>query len=256
MKQKLFLLSTLLCLAVLYGCRSSRHAVSDANTGASPSYDAPTRPVPGSADADKDAPRDGKQKGKSGKKGKKDDTPVKKTNAETVTAKMNLTLESGGKKINVGGTYRLKYNDVIQLNLTYTMVFSISVGTLEMTRDYILLLDRLNKRYCKVAYSEVPSLAQAGIDFDYLQSIFWGEAATPPSRALEWTYDNWTPLGDGQFPQQFVFSLHPGMVSYKATFDLSNLQVNGNWNTRTEIPSKYTPVSLDSVLRALMSVAK
>ena len=173
-----------------------------------------------------------------------------------MTAKLNLTLESGNKQINVGGTYRLKRNEVVQINLTYTMLFSINVGTMELTPDYVLLIDRINKRYCRVNYDEAPELAQTGISFDYLQRVFWGEAAQSPTKTLEWGYSNWTDFEDGQFPGRIQFTLKASSSAYKATIDLSNLRANGDWDSHTEVSSKYTPVSLETVMRALMSVAK
>ena len=143
MKPTKLLFFTFACLLLLCGCRSSRRAATnDGETGASILYP----PSPGSRT-----------------------TPSVKTpeannvQIDALTAKMNLVLEAGGKRVNVGGTYRLKRNDVIQMNLTYTMIFTISVGTLELTRDYILLLDRINKRYCKVSYRYRLRLSPAGI---------------------------------------------------------------------------------------------
>ena len=179
------------------------------------------------------------------------------TTVKAVTAKMNLTLESGSKSVDVGGSLRLKRDEVIQLNLTYTLIITVNVGTMEITPDYILILDRFNKRYCRVSYSDVPQLAEAGIDFAYLQRVFWGEAGESPRKELvEWTYAGWTALGDGQFPGQTTFTAKAGSVPCRAVISLSNIRENDNWETRTEISSKYTPVSLSAVMNALMSVAK
>ena len=220
------ILPVCMAVALLTACRSSRHATTDAGAGTLP--DAQTGAT----------------------------TVVPRPKAEALTAKLNLTLESGGKQINVGGNYRLKRDEVVQINLTYTMVFTISVGTLELTPDYLLLLDRINKRYCRIRYSEEPSLAQAGITFDYLQSVFWGEAGESPTKALEWAFSNWTDFEGGRLPQQIQFTLRPTSSAYKATFLLSNLRADSDWETHTEFSSKYTAVSLDTVMRALMSVAK
>ena len=248
MRQRHILLLSLLCLTLLSGCRSSRHAAStgttDITTGAATPATTVTPSLPTTPTVPSSSTSSTTARSKSA------------TGLDAITAKMNLTLESGKKNISVGGTYRLKRNEVIQLNLTYNIIISINVGTLELTPDYILLIDRLNKRYCQVAYSEVPSLAQAGIDFEYLQSIFWGEAEASPNRAISWEYDKWTGVGQGQFPQSIQFTLRPSTATYKARFALSDIQSSNNWETRTEVSSRYTPVSLDAVLNALMSIAK
>lgn len=216
-----------IALVMLLGaCRSSRHAQrTDVYTGAT-------------------------------QQGQETTTVVARNNAQAVTAKLNLSLEAGSQKITLGGTYRLKRNEVIQLNLTYTMLVTVNIGTLELTPDYMLVMDRWNKRYCRVTYDEVPMLAQSGINYAYLERIFWGESTESPTPALTWKYADWSPLGDGQFPGRIQFTVHSGASSYQAIFSLSNLRENSDWETRTEVGANYTPISLDAVVKALMSVAK
>ena len=253
MKHLKYVMAVCGVVALCSGCRSSRHAETDTAPDLSAYY--PIEQGTSSAPA---APSSDRQKDKKSKKQEGDDRQATRATSgvDAMTAKLNLMLESGQKRVNVGGTYRLKRNDVVQINLTYTMFFTINVGTLELTRDYILLLDRVNKRYCKVAYSGVPAMAQSGVDFDYLQRIFWGEAEQSPTRLLEWVYGKWTDFGQGQFPGELRFILNPNAsAAYQATFVLSNLREAGDWETRTEVPSKYTEVPLETVMKALMNIA-
>lgn len=253
-------LSFVVCALLLSACRSSRHASreNEASTevynngetgGKLPTSETVTTP---SKDAEKDSKKD-----KNDKKRKKQDNEKaqsRKTSAEAMTAKMDLTLKSGSKSITVGGNYRLKRNEMVQINLVVSMIISVNVGTLELTPDYILVIDRLHKRYCKVAYTDVPSLGQAGIDFNYLQRVFWGEAEESPIKEITWKYDNWLPLADGQFPGKLQFALKTSGASYQAQFDLRNLSVSDNWSTRTEVSSKYTAVSLEDIMKTMMTV--
>ena len=251
MKSKKTILLIALTALVLSGCRSSRHAQrTDVSTGATEQVSPEDTPANKQSKDKKDSSKAKDTKDKDTKK------TAKPTGVKALTAKLNMTLESGGKHVNVGGTYRLKRDEVVQLNLTYTMIFTVNVGTLELTPDYLLVIDRLNKRYCRVTYDQVPSLAEAGINFDKLQRVFWGEAEPSPTPMLEWTYSDWQPLGQGEFPCHIVFTAKQKKASYKATLDLSNLKESDNWETRTEVSSKYTPISLESVMKALLSVAK
>ena len=63
-----------------------------------------------------------------------------------LSAKLNVTLLSDGKELSVGGTLRMKRDDVIQISLS---AFFVEVARLEITPDYILVLDRLGKQYVK-----------------------------------------------------------------------------------------------------------
>ena len=220
MKKTISLILVAVLAVLLSACRSSRHATTDQTTVVH------TQPK------------------------------LQASGANALAAKLDLSLEAGSKRVNVGGNYRLKRNEVVQINLTYTMLFTISVGTMELTPDYILILDRINKRYCRIAYSDVPDLQRAGIDFDFLQRIFWGEAEPSPTKIISWTYDQWTDFGKGKFPGQICFTLSTGGKSYKATLALSNLRESADWDTRTDISQKYTSVSFDTVMKALLNAAK
>ncbi|MCD8302349.1 MAG: DUF4292 domain-containing protein [Prevotellaceae bacterium] len=220
------LLAALAAGITLAGCRSSRHATSSDTGG-----------IAGTTTGGGEGTRN--------------------TNVQAISAKMKLTLEAGGSSINCGGTYRLLRDDVVQINLTYSVfILSMNVGTLELTRDSVLLLDKVNKRYFKSAYSDVPLLRDSGVDFNYLQRFFWGEeAGTNPY--VDWSCGDWLSLSDGQFPQQAVITLKGKDASkYKATFNLSKVQETADWNSRTEIPSDYEEVTLQVVTKAIMSVTK
>jgi hypothetical protein len=92
---------------------------------------------------------------------------------EYVTSKLNLKLMAGTKEASVGGSLRMKRNDVIQISL---VAFGImEVGRLEMTPTTLLVMDRIGHQYVQVDYDEVPFLKEAGIDFYTFQSLFWDE---------------------------------------------------------------------------------
>lgn len=97
--------------------------------------------------------------------------------AGAVTAKVNVEAEADGRKVSVGGSLKMKRDDVIQLSLV--ALGFVEAGRLELTRDYLLLVDRLGKRYVKVAYSEIGFLRDAGIGFDSFQALFWNELFVP-----------------------------------------------------------------------------
>ena len=89
------------------------------------------------------------------------------------TAKMNLSLTSGDKNVSIGGTLRMKRDDVIQLSF---VTFGIlEVARIEITPDYFLGIDKMGKQYVKAAFGDVSFFKNAGIDFYTLQSLFWDE---------------------------------------------------------------------------------
>ncbi len=171
-------------------------------------------------------------------------------------ADMDMTLKSGNKSINLSGTFRAKRDDVVQLNLVYTvLILPVHVGTLEITPTDILVLDRMNKRYCRVAYNDVAQLQKYGIDFQYLQNLFWGDGKEIQGANISCTYDSWTKLSEGRFPAGMTFTVRSRSRSASLMMQLSDIQETDDWETRTSVGSKYTPVSLDAVMNAIMKVA-
>lgn len=97
--------------------------------------------------------------------------------AECISSKIKLKLSSGKDDLSVSGTLKMRRDKVIRLQL---MAFGIvEAGRLELTPDYVLLMDRINKQYVKVSYSGVDFLKKSGLNFHSLQALFWNELFLP-----------------------------------------------------------------------------
>ena len=95
-----------------------------------------------------------------------------------LTAKMTLALNLDGKgETKVGGTLRIKKNEVIQMSITPFL--GIEVARVELSSDGVLVIDRMNKRYVQVSFGELKSLANLDWDFHLLQSLFLNELFLP-----------------------------------------------------------------------------
>ena len=102
---------------------------------------------------------------------------------EYVVSKVKFTLEKGVQEITLTGNMRMKYDDVIQLQL---MAFGmVEAARLEFTPEYVLLIDRINKQYLKATYTEVDFLRNQGINFYTLQALFRGNFFMPGKKHLE-----------------------------------------------------------------------
>ncbi len=98
----------------------------------------------------------------------------------SLAAKMSLDLALGSKNVSLSGTLRMKKNDVIQLSLVLLFV---EVARIEFTPKDVLILDRVRKQYVRATYDEVGFLAQAGLSYSSLQSLFWHELFAPPEES-------------------------------------------------------------------------
>jgi hypothetical protein len=94
-----------------------------------------------------------------------------------VSSKVKFTLEVGPQKVNLTGNLRMKRDDVIRLQL---MAFGfVEAGRMEFTKDYVLIVDRINKQYMKAPYKYIDFLRNSGINFYTLQALFWNELFIP-----------------------------------------------------------------------------
>ena len=102
--------------------------------------------------------------------------------AEYITSKVKFTVEVGALSQSLTGNLRMKRNDVIRLQL---MAFGfVEAARLEFTKDYVLIMDRINKQFLRVPYHHVDFLRKSGINFHTLQAMFWNELFLPGHERL------------------------------------------------------------------------
>ncbi len=198
---------------------------------------------------------------KAGHTGDEQTTPtqVVPPTAEGITAKLKLTLEGGGKSINCGGTLKLLRGRAVQVNLTYSVfIMTVNVGTLQLTPDSLMLIDRIGKRYCQATYSQLPMLSRAGLDFESLERYFWGLADPISTEAFSVSYGSYLTLqGGGQFPAELRLRVQTGgQGDYKATFAFSKAEETSDWDTSLAPPSDCRQVNAQTIIDALTSLAK
>ena len=70
--------------------------------------------------------------------------------------------------------------------------------------------------------------------------------------ALQWKYDDFQPLEQHQFPSSMNVSFEGGSKPSNATFSLSRLSTNADWETRTEVSKKYQKVELEEIIKMLV----
>lgn len=103
--------------------------------------------------------------------------------SQFVTSKMKFTVEYGPQQVSLTGNLKMKRDDVIRLQL---MAFGfVEAGRIEFTKDYVLIMDRINKQYLKSPYAHITFLRNSGINFYTLQALFWNELFLPGKQSLD-----------------------------------------------------------------------
>ena len=76
--------------------------------------------------------------------------------------------------------------------------------------------------------------------------------------SLTWTYNDFNTVGQKKFPttQQFGFSTNYGGSNHAAqvTLQMASPKTSTNWDTKTEVSSKYRKVEVDELLRKITSL--
>ena len=75
---------------------------------------------------------------------------------------------------------------------------------------------------------------------------------TDTAYALNWKYDKFEPLEQSAFPTYMHVSFDGAKKPSDATFQLSRLALQGNWETHTDVSKKYQKVELDELIKMLV----
>ena len=130
--------------------------------------------------------------------------------AQFVTSKLKFSVEYGSQQMSLTGNLRMKRDDVIQMQL---MAFGfVEAARLEFTKDYVLIIDRINKQYLKAPYNYVDFLRNSGINFYTLQALFWNELFKPGLQKVDKNaLASYTTSIDGD---DAIISLEQGKMNY------------------------------------------
>ena len=130
-----------------------------------------------------------------------------------ITSKVKFSVEVGAQKMTLTGNLKMKRDDVIRLQL---MAFGfVEAGRIELTKDYVLIMDRINKQYLKAPYVQVDFLRNNGLNFNSMQALFWNELSKPnqyaATRNAADTIPNYTIMESGD---DMVISIQEGKMEY------------------------------------------
>ena len=95
----------------------------------------------------------------------------------TFSSKLNMTISTGTKTIGSKGNLRIVNNKAIQLSVQ--PLFGIEMFRLYVEPDYLIVLDRMNKRYVKESFKDLQEKNPIGFNFYSLQSLFTNNLFIP-----------------------------------------------------------------------------
>lgn len=102
--------------------------------------------------------------------------------SQFITSKLKFQVKVGVQELTLTGNLKMKRDDVIRLQL---MAFGfVEAGRIEFTKDYVLIIDRINKQYLRTPYEHLDFLRNSGLNFYSLQALFWNELFQPGKQSL------------------------------------------------------------------------
>ena len=167
-----------------------------------------------------------------------------------ITSKVKFSVEVGPQKITLTGNLKMRRNDVIRLQLM--AVGFVEAGRLEFTKDYVLIMDRINKQYLKAPYRQIDFLRNSGLNFYALQALFWNELFKPNegSEAVALAKNN--KEGQGLFTtvesgDDMIINLEDGKMDYSwltskntALIRMANILYKDRFNGNTQLNWDYS----------------
>lgn len=143
--------------------------------------------------------------------------------ARSISSKVKLTIGTGSKELSVGGSLKMKKDEVIRIQVTPFGLME--VGRIEFTKDYVLYVDRINKEYAKASYADVDFLKENGLDFYALQALFWNQLFVPGTQKITDSSLKRFSVELGGAAPDAVVSLRQGDMSYRWSADKASGKV-------------------------------
>lgn len=162
--------------------------------------------------------------------------------ARFITSKVKFSVQVGAREMTLTGNLKMKRDDVIRLQL---MAFGfVEAGRLEFTKEYVLIMDRINKLYLKVPYNQLDFLRNSSIDFYVIQSLFWNELFQPgKAKVTDEMLRNYK-LEPGT--EDAVIAMQDGKLSYRwladnllARVKMANIMYNDKYRGNYQLNWDY-----------------
>lgn len=96
---------------------------------------------------------------------------------ENVTARAKIELNAGASPMSVNANLRIRRGEIIRISVAPFL--GIEVARIDITPKHILAVDRMNKRYVEVGFSEISGMLNTELDFNIIQSLMLNEIFLP-----------------------------------------------------------------------------
>ena len=151
-----------------------------------------------------------------------------------LASKLQLTIPSKNGSMSVGGTMKMKSHERVQISLLMPIIRT-EVARIEVTPSELLFVDRMNKRFVRATKSELKEILSKNVEFSQLEKLLT-DASRPGGKTELSGKDLGIPKLEKAKVQLYEFSTKEVLI------------------TPTELTSRYRQVSLEELMKMLMTL--
>lgn len=102
----------------------------------------------------------------------------RKVYVQNIVSDGDFSATAGDKNISLPATLRMRKDKVIRLQILMPIIGT-EMGRIDFTPSYVLVVDRIHKKYVKADYNQVDFLRDNGLSFYTLQALYWNQLFIP-----------------------------------------------------------------------------
>lgn len=179
-----------------------------------------------------------------------------------ISAKVSAEASPQGqtKTNSVGGTLRMRRDEIIQLSLTK---FGIEGVRILFAPDSLTIIDRMNHRYATTTYDQISQiLGGKTLTFADIQAFFWNDRQLASESArvmvaalipfqLDIERKGFTRIRDYRIAEQTKLRAAADGKGLDIALNLTKININYGWKANTKVPSGYQKMESEYLTQLL-----